>query len=73
MKKLDEDKKRIMATKKIIVNADKTSNKYLVEKDDFKRMVKKNVTADFKIEKGDNIENAEKEHQKIVKDLELCE
>ena len=73
MQKLNEDKKRIMRTDKIIVNADKTSNKYLVDKEDYKVMVKKAVTADFKIAKGHDVENADKEHQKIVKDLELTE
>ena len=73
MQKLNEDKKRIMRTDKIIVNADKTSNKYLVAKENYKVMVKKAVTADFKIAKGHDVENANKEHQKIVKDLELTE
>ena len=46
MEELKKDVKKIGSTNKVIVNADKTSNKYLVGKDDYKKLLEKNVQQD---------------------------
>ena len=51
MEELGKDLEKVNNTDKIIVNADKTSNKYLVEKDDYRKMLDKNVQDDYKKKK----------------------
>ena len=53
------------------MNFDKTSNKYLVGKDDYKKLLEKNVQQDYKKENTKNVENVTVEHQKVVKNLGL--
>ena len=69
--KLKDNIRKIDASDKIIVNADKTSNKYWIEKDDYKNLVEKNIHSECKREKIKNVKDVTKEHQKIVTKLEL--
>ena len=71
MNKLKDSVNRIDASDKIIVDADKTSNKYLIKKSDYQSLLAKNVNSDYKIEDSKNVQKVTKEHQKIVTDLEL--
>ena len=70
---LNRDLEKIDETQKVIVNADKTSNKYLIEKDDYIELLEKNIQDDYKKENLQNMEKVTIEHQKIVKNLELEE
>ena len=73
MDELNRDLEKIDETQKVIVNADKTSNKYLIEKDDYIELLEKNIQDDYKKENLQNMEKVTIEHQKIVKNLELEE
>ena len=47
--------KKIDNTDKLIVNADKTSNKYLIGKSEYERMLEKNINDDYKKEDTKNV------------------
>ena len=70
---LDEDMKKIDKTDKVIVNADKTNNKYLLAKPDYERLLEKNINDDYKKENLKNVHNATIAHQEVVKQLGLEE
>ena len=73
MEELNRDLERVNETQKLIVNADKTSNKYLIGKDNYKKLLDKNVQDDYKKERNNNMKKVTVEHQKIVSDLGLEE
>ena len=73
MEELNRDLERLNKTQKLIVNADKTSNKYLIGKDNYKKLLDKNVQDDYKKERNNNMKKVTVEHQKIVSDLGLEE
>ena len=55
----------------LIVAADKTSNHYIVNPSDHEKMVKKEVTKDYKKANKSTVKKVDKAHQKIVKKLEI--
>ena len=65
MEELGKDLEKVNNTDKIIVNADKTSNKYLVEKDDYRKLLEKNVQNDYKKEDIKNIQNFQLNTKKL--------
>ena len=73
MEVLKDDMKNIDKTKKIIVNADKTNNKYLMDPANYNEMLEKNITADYKKEVIENVEKVQIEHQEVVNKLGLEE
>ena len=73
MKTLKADLTKINETKKVIVKADKTSNKYLMEPDKYKELLNKNIQSEYKKEDIENVKIVEAEHQDTVKDLGLEE
>ena len=73
MDELNRDLEKIDETQKVIVIADKTSNKYLIEKDDYIELLEKDVQDDYKTEQIQNMQKVTIEHQKLVKNLGLEE
>ena len=70
---LNEDIERIDNTDKVIVKADKTNNKYLIEKNEYLTLLEKNIHADYKKEDIKNVAKVVTEHQKVVTKLGLEE
>ena len=70
---LNEDMKKIDNTDKVIVNADKTNNKYLIGKADYERLLEKNINDNYKKEDTKNVDEVTIEHQKVVTKLGLEE
>ena len=73
MGKLNDDIERINETNKVIIKADKTSNKYLIDKDSYKNEVKKNVNQDYRIESAVNVDKVNQTHANIVTKLGIEE
>ena len=73
MRELNDDIEKINETNKVIVKADKTSNRYLMEKDEYIYHLQKNVQQDYKIESKENVEKVHKLHADIVTKLEIQE
>ena len=73
MEVLKEDLAKIDNTDKVIVKADKTTNKYLMEPTKYKELLEKNVQSEYKKEDTKNVDKVVVEHQEVVKKLELEE
>ena len=69
--KLNSEKEMIRNEPKLVVSADKTSNFFKVEPEEYKELVKKNVEAEYKKENKQNIQKVNKAHKKIVNKLEI--
>ena len=69
--KLAIENEEIEKETKLIVGADKTSNFYKVEPEEYKDLVKKNVEAEYKKETKKNVEKVNKAHKRIVNNLEI--
>ena len=69
--KLNTEKEMIRNEPKLVVSADKTSNFFKVEPEEYKELVKKNVEAEYKKENKQNIQKVNKAHKKIVNKLEI--
>ena len=73
MEILKEDLAKIDNTDKVIVKADKTTNKYLMEPTEYKELLEKNVQSEYRKEDTKNVDKVVVEHQEVVKKLELEE
>ena len=73
MEVLKEDTKNIDKTKKVIVHADKTNNKYLMDPAEYNELLEKNIQADYKKEVIANVDKVQDEHKEIVNKLGLEE
>ena len=67
--KLNNETEMIKNEPKLIISADKTSNYYKIEPEQYKELVKKNVEAEYQKEKVKNVQQVNKAHKKIVKKL----
>ena len=47
---MNEEVKRINKSTKVIVNADKTGNKYEMEPSDYRKLLQENITRDYKLD-----------------------
>ena len=56
---------------KVIVAADKTSNHFRVEPDEYNELIKKEVTKDYKKAKANHVKNINNAHKIIVNKLEI--
>ena len=68
---LEKEKEMIEKEPKLIVGADKTSNFYKVDPNQYKDLVKKNVEAEYKKETVANVRKVNKAHKKIVNNLDI--
>ena len=65
--KIDNIKKET----KVIVPADKTSNFYKIEKEEYNNLVEKNVQKEYKKAKNEEVKHGVRKHKDIVNKLEL--
>ena len=70
---LKEDLKRIDEQDDIIVNADKTSNKYTMKPKEHNELLEKNKKSEYKKETKQNFDAVNTAHQNVVSNLELEE
>ena len=71
--KLKTDLERIKKTDRIIVSADKTSNKYLLNCDEYRKLMQEKVTAEYTKDRGDILKNIDEEAAKIMKEFEISD
>ena len=65
------EKKQIEKEDKLFIAADKTSNHYKVDLDEYHELVEKNVHKEYKKENPQNVKNIDKAHIDVVNALEL--
>ena len=70
-KDLEKQVKRINKSDKVFVFADKTTNIYELETDQYKKLLNDNVTKDYAHTKNQTVKEISKEAKKIAKNLEL--
>ena len=54
-KKMSKETKRINNSDMVIVNADKTGNKYEVSASDYKKLLHENITRDYKMDRNNKL------------------
>ena len=73
LKSLDDKLDDVKKEKKVYVDADKTSNKFLMDPANYKELLEKNVQSKYKKADTQDIDEVTSEHQDIVKELEMSE
>ena len=68
---MGEEVKRINGSNKVIVNADKTGNKFEVQPSDYKKLLHNNITQDYKLDTGNKLADINKDTQKYARALEI--
>ena len=71
LSKLKEDVKTIKNTKELLINADKSSNIYKMDKDTYKKYLKENVTKKYKKSNRNKVIKINIEAKKIAKKLNI--
>lgn len=71
--KLSTDVKKMNQSDKIYVNADKTRNVYKISTDDYNRLLKNNVTQDYKTCEEVKIKKTNDDAREIAKKLEISD
>ena len=69
--KLKEEQEFVRNQSKVFVAADKTTNFYLIEPNEYKKHVDKNVQKEYKKAKDKNIRQINQAHKTVVRKLEL--
>ena len=70
---IKKDVKKIKSSKKVYLQADKTSNMYLIDKDKYKKLLRENVTQTYKAANDDLEEKINKEAKKFTDKLKISE
>ena len=70
-RKLKNDRLNILNEVKVIVPADKSSNFYKVTKDDYDKLISKEIHKFYKKATDDEVDDIRKEHLDIITDLEI--
>ena len=68
---MNEEVKRINKSTKVIVNANKTGNKYEMELSDYRKFLQENITRDYKLDKHNKLAEINSDTQKYARTLEL--
>ena len=71
--KLKHDARNIKNEEKVLIKADKTTNYYKMEKDDYKEHMHRSVTKDYKKAGNDDFNNVTKEDKVIANKLEIAD
>ena len=69
--KLKEEQAFVKSQTKVFVAADKTTNFYLLEPNDYKKYVDKNVQKEYKKVKDKTVDKINQAHKTIVRNLDL--
>ena len=68
---MNEEVKRINKSTKVIVNADKTGNKYEMEPSNYRKLLQENITRDYKLDNQNKLAEINSDTQKHARILEL--
>ena len=71
MEKMKEDVNRIKKCPKVIVDADKTRNRYCMKVDDYEKLLKENITQKYKQVCGSVINDIQKEFKEVATELNI--
>ena len=71
--KLNEDVKGIKNTNELLINADKSSNIYIMTKEDYKKHLENNITKTYKKSNRNKMKTINRDAKKIAKKLEIDE
>ena len=71
LQEMGEEVKRINDSSKVIVNADKTGNKYEIEPSDYKKLLHNIITQDYKLDTDNKLADINKGTQKYARALEI--
>ena len=69
--KLKVDMDRIKEQKELIVSADKTDNHYLIQTEDYRRLMRENITKDYRRAPMDSVNRINMEAANIARNLEI--
>jgi hypothetical protein len=68
---LGKDVEKIRETKELIIQADKTSNHYLMAPEKYLKLLKENITKDYKLANPKQLSDVNKETAEIARKLEI--
>ena len=71
LQQMGEEVRRIHDSIKVIVNADKTGNKYEMEPSDYKKFLHNNITQDYRLDTDNKLADINKDTQKYASALEI--
>lgn len=71
--KLKNDIRKINATPKVLVFADKSRNLYQLEKEHYNKLLKENITSDYKLANDDSIDTINQELKIITDNLDISD
>ena len=68
---LKQDEKKIKAEERVIIKADKSTNYYKMEAEEYKELVEKEIHKEYRKSTKEEIKEVENSQKTIVKNLEL--
>ena len=71
LQSMNEEVKRINSSTKVIINADKTGNKYEMDPSDYRKLLQENVTRDYKLDNQNKLAEINCDTQKHARISEL--
>ena len=71
LRELSEEVKKINNSDKVIVNADKTGNKYEITASDYQRLMHENLTRDYRLDNGNKLSDINNDTHKFARSLEI--
>ena len=71
LQQMGKEVRRIHDSTKVIVNADKTGNKYEMEPSEYKKLLHNNITQDYRLDADNKLANIHKDAQKYASALEI--
>ena len=71
LQKMDEEAKRINNSDMVIVNADKTGNKYEVSASDYKKLLHENITRDYKLDPNNRLASINQDTLDHARNLDI--
>ena len=71
LQQMGEEVRRIHDSTKVIVNANKTGNKYEMEPSDYKKLLHNNITQDYRLDTDNKLADINKDTQKYASALEI--
>ena len=70
---LKNDIQKIRNTEEIIISADKSNNKYTIPVDEYKKVIKENITKEYNKSTIENVLSTNQEAARITKELEIAD
>ena len=71
LQKMGEEAKRINNSDMVIVNADKTGNKYEVSASDYKKLLHENITRDYKLDRNNRLASINQDTLDHARNLDI--